>query len=105
MSVVVLIEFKAAGRETLSIPVATQGVYGTEWVPLAEKLGLRWLPLFHTGTSVDVESLPAVVDEIRRLRAAVEVEPRRAALLERIDFILDALSRVNPDEIASIFIG
>lgn len=71
MSVAILIEFKAPDREELYIPVAAQGVYSTEWVPMARKLGLKWLPLFRTGSPVDVEDLPTVVDEIRQLRAAL----------------------------------
>jgi hypothetical protein len=105
MSVAILIEFKAPDREELYIPVAAQGVYSTEWVPMAKKLGLKWLPLFRTGSPVDVEDLFVVVEEIRQLRAALSVEPRKAALLERIDFILEALDEVKTEEIASVFIG
>jgi hypothetical protein len=105
MSVAILIGFKAPDRQEHYIPVATQGVYSTEWVPLAEKLGLRWLPLFRTGIPVDVEDLPAVLEEIRRLRTALEGDPKKAWLQERIDSILEALDEVDPGDIARIFIG
>ncbi|MGZ3460286.1 MAG: hypothetical protein ACXU86_17490 [Archangium sp.] len=105
MSVAILIKLKAPDRDDLYIPVATQGVYSTEWVPMARKLGLRWLPLFRTGTTVDVEDLPAVMDEIWQLRTAMAGDPKMAAHMERVDFILESLHEVDSDEIASIFIG
>jgi len=105
MSVAFLISFNAPDHEDLYIPVATQGVYGTDWVPLARKLGLKWLPLFYTGAEVEAADLPAVVGEIRRLRATAAEDPKRAALLERIDFILEELDKVNPDDVSTVFIG
>jgi len=105
MSVAILIEFKAQERERLYIPVATEGTYGIEWAATAEKLGLRWLPLFQSGISVDVANLPAVVDEFRQLRTALVGNPRKAPTVERLDFILAALEQIDADEIADIFIG
>jgi hypothetical protein len=105
MSVAILIEFKVPARDELYIPVASQGVYSTEWVPTARKLGLRWLPLFRTGTTVDAEDLPAVVDEIRQLRTAMAGDPKTTVYLERIDFILEALDEMDPAEVSKIFIG
>jgi hypothetical protein len=105
MSVAILIKFKAQERERLYIPVATEGTYGSEWAATAEILGLHWLPLFQSGIPVDIANLPAVEDEFRQLRATLLGNPRKAATVERIDFILKTLDEVNPDEIAEIFIG
>ena len=105
MSVAILIEFKEQGRKELYIPVATEGEYGTEWVENAEKLGLRWLPLFQAGTSVDVADLPAVMNEIQQLRARLVGNPKKAATVERMNFILESLGEVSPEEISRIFIG
>lgn len=105
MSVAILIEFKEQGRKELYIPVATEGEYGTEWVANAEKLGLRWLPLFQAGTSVEVADLPAVMNEIQHLRAGLVGNPRKVAIVERMDFILESLGEVSPEEISRIFIG
>ncbi len=105
MSVAILIEFKEPTREELYLPLATQGAYSSEWVPAAKELGLSWLPLFLTGTSVDVEDLPAVVEELRRLRTALAGVPRQASTVERLDFILERLRAVDPHEIAGLFIG
>ncbi|QRN94513.1 hypothetical protein JRI60_36095 [Archangium violaceum] len=105
MSVAILIKFKEQERERLYIPVATEGAYGTEWAATAEKLGLHWVPLFQSGISVDIVDLPVVLDEFRQLRAALVGNPKKAATVARIDFILEILGEVNPNEIADIFIG
>jgi hypothetical protein len=105
MSVAILIEFKEHGRKDLYLPVATEGEYGREWVENAEKLGLRWLPLFQAGTSVAAEELSAVVKEIQQLRTKLAGDPKKAATLERIDFILESLGELSPEEISRVFIG
>ncbi|WP_434384337.1 hypothetical protein [Melittangium boletus] len=105
MSVAILIEFKESTREGLYLPLSTQGAYSGEWVPASKALGLSWLPLFLTGTSVDVEDLPAVVAELRLLRSALVGVPSRASTVERLDFVLERLGAVEPDEIDRIFIG
>lgn len=105
MSVAILIEFKDPAREALYLPLATQGAYSSEWVPLARALGLRWLPLFLTGMAVSVEDLAAVVDELRRLRTVLAGDPRTPATVERLDFILERLRSVDLREVAEVFIG
>jgi hypothetical protein len=105
MSVAILIEFKDPTRDELYIPLATEGAYSSEWVPLARHLGLNWLPLFQAGTRVDVEDLPTVVDEFRRLRSALADDRRKSSVVERLDFVLERLHEVDSQEIAGIFIG
>jgi hypothetical protein len=105
MSVSILIEFKGPCRRSRYIPVATQGVYHSEWQETAEKLGLKWVPEFENGPSVKVEELPEVMEEIRKLRAVWANNPKKDWLLERIDFILEQLSELNLDEVSEIFIG
>jgi len=105
MSVAIQIEFKDPTRDVLYLPLATQGAYSSEWVPVARELGLNWLPLFLTGIPVSVEDLASVVDELRRLRTVLAGDPRKAAIVERLDFILERLRSVALDEIAEVFIG
>lgn len=105
MSVAIHIKFKATDRGSLSIPVATQGTYHTVWLPTAEKLGLKWVPLFENGPIVDVKELTAVMNEFRKLREALASNPKNASILERIDFILEELGDVPLDEVSEIFIG
>ncbi len=105
MSVAILIEFKASGRKDLYLPVATEGAYGTEWVAPSRRLGLHWLPHFQAGAAVAPEELPAVIEEIQRLRAELQEDPQKAATVERIDFLLESLGEVRIEEIAQVFIG
>lgn len=105
MSVAILIEFRDPAREALYLPLAAQGAYGGEWVPAARKLGLRWLPLFLTGTTVSVEDLADVAEELQRLRASLAGDPRSAATVERIDFVLERLHSVDLCAVAEVFIG
>ncbi|WNG26169.1 hypothetical protein F0U62_20685 [Cystobacter fuscus] len=105
MSVAMLIKFKAQDQRSLYLPMATEGTYSREWVSVARKLGLPWLPLFQTGIKVEVAALPAVMYELRQLRAALVDNPGSTPVVERIDSIIEALSEVAPAEIAEIFIG
>ncbi|RYZ16292.1 MAG: hypothetical protein EOO70_04790 [Myxococcaceae bacterium] len=105
MSVAILITFKAKDRDSLYIPVATQGAYHALWLPTAEKLGLKWIPLFENGPVVDVGDLPAVMDELRKLRDALAGNPKNDSLLERIDWILEELSGLDLNEVSEIVIG
>lgn len=105
MSVAILVKFKAPERDSLYIPVATQGVYHTVWQETAEKQGLKWVPQFENGPIVEVKELAEVMEEFRTLRAIWANDPRNDWLLERIDFILEQLSDINLDEVSRISIG
>jgi hypothetical protein len=105
MSIAIHIKFKATGRDSLSIPVATQGTYHTVWLPTAEKLGLKWVPLFENGPMVDVNDLAVVMNEFRKLRESLAGNPKNVSILERIDFILEELGEVPLDEVSEVFIG
>ncbi|NNB84418.1 hypothetical protein HI113_02080 [Corallococcus exiguus] len=105
MSVAMLVTFKAKDRDSLYIPVATQGAYHALWLPAAEKLGLKWVPQFEDGPVVDVSELPALLDELRKLRDALASNPKNDSLLERIDWILEELSGLDPNEVSRISIG
>ncbi|MDC0711687.1 hypothetical protein POL68_24680 [Stigmatella sp. ncwal1] len=105
MSVAIRIKFKAPGRDDLHIPVAAQGLYHTVWLPTAERLGLKWVPLFENGPTLDVKDLLAVMDELQKLRAGLAGDSKNVWLLERIDFILEELSEVDLDEVSEIFVG
>ncbi|ATB29054.1 hypothetical protein [Melittangium boletus] len=105
MSVAILVKFKEPGRDDRYIPVAAQGVYHSVWLPMAEKLGLKWVPLFENGPLLDVKELATVMEELRKLRGALAGHPKNALLLERIDSVLDELDDIELDEVSEIFIG
>jgi hypothetical protein len=104
MSLAILVKFKAPARSTLQIPVASQGLYHSMWLPTAEKLGLKWVPLFEHWPAIEVKDIAAIMDELRQLRAVWANDPRNNGLLERIDFILEELNDINLDEVSRISI-
>lgn len=113
MSIGIHVEFKDPAKESLYIPVATQGTYRNDWVPLAEQLGLVWIPEFLLGSGMSVQDLPEVIDEFRQVRALLSSNPPQFIggpedvewLIERADMILEYLTPLDPAEIDWISIG
>ncbi|MBZ4330253.1 hypothetical protein NR800_22005 [Corallococcus interemptor] len=105
MSVAILVKFKSTDQAPLYIPVATQGEYHGVWLSAAEKLGLKWVPLFEDGPVVDVSDLPSLLDEFRQLRKALAGSPTNALLLEHIDSILEQFGQLDLTEVSKIVIG
>ena len=106
MSVAVLIKYLDAASATASgardyLPVATEGVYSTSWVPAALKLGCTRLPSFQTGAPVPLEDLAAVIDEFRRLRDYFQRDPT-SPLAERSRWIVGELEKLDPSTIAEV---
>jgi hypothetical protein len=109
MSVAVLIDYVDAAAAAASgardyLPVATEGVYSKYWLPAARKLGCTWLPWFQTGAPVPLESLPAVIDEFRRVRDYFQRDPT-SPVAERSRWLVDELERLDLSTVAELFIG
>lgn len=84
-------------------PVATQDVFVRRWLPGSRALGLRWVPMFETGTPVTADDIPDIVAELRALltwmqRNAPEQEARLGGLLA-------ALERLRDEPDVDIYIG
>lgn len=105
MSLAILVKFKAPERPTRHIPISPQGLYHSMWLPTAERLGLKWVPMFEHWPSIEVKELPELIEELRKLRAVWGEDPKNAWLLERLDFILEELNGLNIDEVSELFIG
>ena len=110
MSVAVVITYRRPDTVGPTyLPVATEAVYAAHWSPAAAELGLVWLPLFQTGTTVALDDLPAVRAELARLRdhfaGAPDDAPMIAHLRERSAWLVDQLARLDPAGLADLFIG
>lgn len=110
MSVAVVITYRddeAAGPTYL--PVATEQVFASHWLPAAAALGLSWVPLFRSGVPVAVEDLPAVRAEIEELRDRFAQAEGGAGvgehLRERSRWLAAELARLDPATILELFIG
>jgi uncharacterized protein (UPF0335 family) len=108
MSVSLLVKTSKGGSESdYLIPIATQEVFRLWWKTAAESLGLYWVPLFESGTTVARDDLPEVINELERLRQwCLLREDLRKLIIERINRLIDELEQIakSNDEI-EVFIG
>jgi hypothetical protein len=110
MSVAVVITFRdedAVGPSYL--PVATEAIFSAHWLPAAERLGLVWMPLFQSGTTVAIEDIPTVRAEFEQLRDYFARAPDDVVMIEhlreRSKWLSTELARIDPAMIRDLFIG
>ena len=80
MSVAVVITFR--NEDTTGptyLPVATEEIFAAYWLPAAARLGLVWMPLFQSGTTVAIEDFPSVRAEFEQMRDHFARAPEDAA--------------------------
>jgi hypothetical protein len=80
------------------VPVATTETFRSVWLPACDRLGLKLVPLFAGGalTTVPLELVPQIVDEVERLRAGSAGLPNGDYLADRCSDVLAAFSRTDP---------
>ncbi|HZH97877.1 MAG TPA: hypothetical protein VEX38_02815 [Fimbriimonadaceae bacterium] len=108
MSVSLLVTTRKSDSESdYMIPIATQEVFRLWWKTAAESLGLYWIPLFESGTTVARGDLPEVINELERLRQwCLSSEDLRNVILDRIDKLIDELNQIsNSNDEMEVFIG
>ncbi|MEF3303584.1 hypothetical protein [Paenibacillus sp. GYB003] len=91
-----------------SVPVAAESFFAECWEPAAEALGLRWVPLFSTGVDVMKEDLPAVLDELARLKQWALSRgggERMEKLASRIELLETELPKALRRDGAVVYIG
>lgn len=72
------------------IPIATEAVYASEWLPLADSIGARWLQRFQAGAEVGHDDLAQVASEFERAGARFIVD-RKPELAGRAVAVFEAL--------------
>jgi len=90
------------------LPLATEDVFATHWLPAAATSNCVWMPLFQSGAPVPIEDIPTVLDEFRRLRnqfAVVVDGSTKADVRERSAWLIDELEKIDLSTIKSMFIG
>jgi hypothetical protein len=110
MSVAVVITPRHGGTaEPTYLPVATDDVFSSYWLPAAVRLGLVWMPLFQSGTTVGVEDFPQVRAEFQQMRDYFASLPDGAAMIEhlreRSGWLSGQLERLDAKNIRDLFIG
>lgn len=79
------------------VPVATLDTFRRVWLPACERLGLELVPLFAGGalTTIPLELVPRIVDEVERLRGWAAGQPDGEYLADRCSGILAAFARTD----------
>jgi hypothetical protein len=106
MSIAVLITYHDSVTSPSYLPLATEEVFARYWLPAAAALGCIWMPLFQSGAPVPLEDLPAVLDELRRLRDHFAADPSSAAgVRERSAWLVGELDTIDTATINELWIG
>ncbi|WP_409340629.1 hypothetical protein [Paenibacillus sp. MBLB4367] len=90
------------------VPVAAEAFFAECWEPAAEALGLQWVPLFSTGIDVMKEDLPAVLDELARLKEWALSQTggeRMEKLASRVQLLQTELPKALQRDGAVVYIG
>ena len=103
MSVSLLVK-DTENAERRLVPVATQAVFKSKWIPGAQELGLEWVDLMETGIDVTSENRNEVLKELRSLREWMQ-RRGEAYELERLDRLVAELGAIRFEDGASAFVG
>lgn len=95
-------------ERSFMLPIATESFYEKYWLPAVEELGLAWIAQFRSGTDVEQEDMPHVLEEIARLkdwvRAKLGGEPG-AHMLSRLELLERELPGAYRRGGAIVYIG
>jgi hypothetical protein len=109
MSVVLLVSPKAGAvlvdDSSRTIPIATQETFRSYWKQGGQALGLRWVPMFETGTPVQPDDIPDVVLELRKLADWARRSNVPNPVVSRMDELIAALLKVQGSQDVDVFIG
>ena len=110
MSIAVVITFRNEDTTGAAyLPVATEGIFAVYWLPAAARLGLVWMPLFQSGTTVAIDDFPSVCAEFEQMRDHFARAPEHAAMIEhlreRSRWLSAELAHLDLATIRDLFIG
>jgi hypothetical protein len=112
MSIRLTVESKNFQGGEITIPIAAQRVFTGNWLLVAEKLNLEWVPLFEGGISITEESAQIVIDELATMRefllenSLIELTHAMSKeIIERIEKMIPLLRVLQEDPNAQIWIG
>jgi len=103
----VALQIPACGAEPARlIPIATEAVYASEWLPLAGSIGATWLQRFKTGAEVGHDDLVQVASEFERAAERFTAD-RKLEFAARALAAFEALRGVaaRPRTSLTLFIG
>lgn len=95
-------------ERSFMLPIATEAFYKKYWGPAVEELGLQWTALFQGGTDVEKEDVPAILEEIARLKDWVRIKITDDAMehmLHRLELLESELPNAYRRGGAVVYIG
>ena len=101
---VALVITDTEGHDSLK-PVATESVFNSEWLPIAEKHQLQFITLFSTGLPVQQEDIPYILDELSIFIDTIRSNPAQSSILERAVMLSDELKRLQSEGFGELYIG
>lgn len=111
MTVVLLIT-KIDGEEVdINAPFSTEAGFERCWVPLCERHGFQWIPLFHSGAIFNEKDLPYILSELELAREKLKDPENEVAdscigyMYQRVDLILSKLEPLKDKKSLEFFIG
>jgi hypothetical protein len=109
MSIGLLVTYRKGEEKTEYLPLALENDFQRFWLPVAKTHNLDLISQFANGISLTIEEVPAVLEELDEMRAAIlpgehhdEVKTEMLDRLERLKLRLENLTRENVED---IFIG
>lgn len=93
--------------EWKSFPVATESVFREVWLPISDKSGLKYVPLFQFGLDVDTNILNEVLNELNIIKLSLnkkQFNDNYKKIIERIDYLINTLPNLV-EKYTTVFIG
>jgi hypothetical protein len=112
VSVALLLEYPGTSIQSRMVPIATEEIFTSYWLPASQALGLEWIPVFQSGVTVSQEDSPSILAELERLKTFVTHEwfshlPEGMAnhITERINLLRAELQIIWDEPNVEVYIG
>lgn len=112
MSVSLLLTYSDLQKQSRMIPIATEDLFETYWLPASKLLQLTWIPAFHTGVKVSQEEIPSILSELEMLKQLMMSDPLPELpksvmehFVTQIDLLTTELRAIENEPGVDIYIG
>jgi len=92
-------------EEKYNIPISTEKVFQEYWMPIIEKLDLKWARCFESGIEIEKEDLEPVLRDLEEIKSWIDTHmktERGDQIIERIDNLCEQLSSIFNDVRADV---
>ncbi|GIK64619.1 MAG: hypothetical protein BroJett018_24130 [Chloroflexota bacterium] len=96
MSVRLSVESDTLQDGRITIPVAPQLGFTGDWLVVASKLELEWVPLFETGISISTENVGFIIDELEKMRDFLSANSLIGIMPSVSQHIITTIERMIP---------